>query len=152
MEVAGLPTAAFLGLVEATVAADALAVPGRGAGVVAHQHCDATACCHCEADPRTQAVRLLSNLKEIAWTNAVETMSPKDVYCDQAVDVFKSYIRLTYGKSEVSYIFGDGIDLDTDVKERQRKKSRGGHDGGRTNWMAGAPRVSAHTSEDVAAF
>ncbi len=34
-----LPTAAFLGLVEATVAADVLAVPGRGAGVVAHQHC-----------------------------------------------------------------------------------------------------------------
>ncbi len=203
------------------------------------------------ADPRTQAVWLLSNLKGIAWTNAIEVMSPEDLCCDQGVDIFKSYIRLTYGKFElqqqsaimeefmekchrknseehrafggryktllaklkrsgvvipnslaafvywhtaarlsetqrqqvlvstgnrcvlddmmeavaiqyphtammtpqgVNHTFGNDMDLDTDVEERQQKQPRGGHEGGHTNWMAGAPRVSAHTSEDVAAF
>ncbi len=52
-------------------------------------------------DPKLRAVKLLSSLKDAAWTQAQSVLDPVDLHSNDGMLIFKSFIRTTFGKYEI---------------------------------------------------
>ncbi len=52
-------------------------------------------------DPSTKAPRLLAALKGTAWSQAADTLEPRDLHNPDGVLIFKSFIRAAFSKYEI---------------------------------------------------